>query len=165
MALAGRHGEAEQTLCQARECSSKIPASIGRRDSLFDWDEGNLRFTESFVYSHAGNFARAEQAQQATLTFYGDSNERDSAHIELLRALCLVRSGDLTQGARHAQATITNLPVMYRNRPVADLAQKVLDAIPVHERRQSWAKEYGECLEVSFPGAGPVSSSPSTTRT
>ncbi|MGH3835401.1 MAG: helix-turn-helix domain-containing protein [Pseudonocardiaceae bacterium] len=161
LALAGRYGEAEQTLCQARECSSKLPASVSRRDSLFDWDEGNLRFTESFVYSHAGNFAQAEQAQQATLTLYADSNERDSAHIELLRALCLVRSGDLTQGARHAQATITNLPVMYRNRPVVDLGQKVLGAIPVHERRQSWAKEYGECLEVSFPDP----TSPLTTRT
>jgi hypothetical protein len=110
-----------------------------------------LLFAESFVYSYAGNFTQAEQAQQATLTLYADSNERDSAHIELLRALCLVRSGDLAQGARHAQTTITNLPVMYRNRPVADLAQKVLGAIPVHERRQSWAKEYGECLGVSFP--------------
>lgn len=160
-ALAGRHGDAEQTLRQVHDCTSKLPASIGHRDSLFDWTEENAHFAESFVYSHAGNFTQAEQAQQKTLTLYADSNARDSAHIELLRSLCLVRSGDFTQGARHAQTTITNLPVMYRNRPVADLAQKVLSAIPAHERRQSWAKEYDECLGASFPDQ----TSPLTTST
>ncbi len=152
LALAGRHREAEQTLCQVREHSSKISPPIGHRDSLFDWTEENAFFTESFVYSHAGNFTQAEQAQQRTLTLYADSNVRDSAHIELLRSLCLVRGGDLAQGTRHAQETITNLPVMYRNRPVADLAEKVHGSLPAHQRRQSWAKEYGECLEASFPG-------------
>ncbi len=50
---------------------------------------------------------------------------------------------------------------MYHIRTVADLAQKVFVTIPVHERRQSWAKEYDEFLGVSFPGQ----TSPLTTRT
>ncbi len=144
-----------------RECFSKLPAPPAHRDSLFDFAEENLRFTESFVYSHMGNFAKADEAQQAALNLYADSNLLAPAEIELQRALCLVRSGDLAQGTRHAQTTITNLPVMYRIRTVADLGQKVLAAIPAHQRRQSWAKEYGECLEASFPNQ----TSPLTTTT
>ncbi len=161
LALAGQHGEAEQTLYQVHECFSKLPAPPAHRDSSFDYAEENLRFTESFVYSHAGNFAKADQAQQAALNLFADSNLRSPAQIQLQQALCLVRSGDFAHGTRHAQTTITNLPVMHRIRPVADLGQKVLAAIPAHERRQSWAKEYDEFLGVSFPDQ----TSPLTTRT
>ncbi len=152
LVLAGRHAEAEQALCQVRECFGSLSAPSSHNDSLFDWGEERLRFAESFVYSHMGDFAKAEQAQQAALRLYPDSDMRSPAQIELQRALCLVRSGDITQGTRHAQTTITDLPVMHRIRPVADLGQKVLSVIPAHERRQSWAQEYRECLKSSFPG-------------
>ena len=160
LALAGRHGEAERVLCQVRE----LPMSAAHRDSMFDFAEENLRYTESFVYSHAGRFAEAEQAQQAALTLYTDSNPRDPAKIELQRALCLVRSGDFAQGAGHAQAIITDLPMMHRCRVFADLGQKVLGAIPAGERRHSWAQEYRECLESSLPGEGAGNSLPGTAR-
>lgn len=159
LALAGRHGEAERVMYQVRE----LPVSAAHRDSLFDYAEENLRYTESFVYSHAGSFAEAEQAQQAALALYTDSNLRDAAQIELQRALCLVRSGDFAQGAGHAQTVITDLPVIHRERPFADLGQKVLDAIPAKERRRSWAQEYRECLESSLPG-GAGNSLPGTAR-
>ncbi|MGH3838387.1 MAG: hypothetical protein ACRDSF_22235 [Pseudonocardiaceae bacterium] len=152
LVLAGRHVEAEQTLCQVRECFGKLPAPSSHSISVFDWGEDRLRFAESFVYSHMGDFAKVEQAQQAALRLYPDSYMRSLAQIELHRALCLTRSGDFTQGTRHAQTTITNLPVMHRIRPVADLGQRVLGVIPAHERRRSWAQEYRECLESSFPG-------------
>ncbi|MGH3570116.1 MAG: hypothetical protein ACRDRH_29740, partial [Pseudonocardia sp.] len=85
---------------------------------------------------------------------------RAPAQIELQRALCLVRSGDPAQGAGHAQAIITGLPVMHRLRPVADLGLKVFSAIPMSERRRSWAVEYHECLESALPG----NSAPGTPR-
>jgi hypothetical protein len=152
LVLAGRHVEAEQTLCQVRESFGKLPAPSTRNASLFDWGEDRLRFTESFVYSHMGDFTKAEQAQQAALRLMSDSSMRGPAEVELQRALCLVRSGDLAQGTRHAQTTITDLPMMHRIRPIADLGQRVLSVIPPHERRQSWAQEYRECLKSSFPG-------------
>jgi len=156
LALAGRPAEAEQALCQVRECFGKLPTAGYYRDSLFDWSEENLRFTESFIYSHLGDFTKSEQAQNAALRLYPDSNRRGPAQIELQRALCLARNGDLAHGTRHAQTIITDLPVMHRIRPIADLGQKVLDAIPAHERRQSWAQEYRECLESSFPPDRPT---------
>ncbi|MGH3569735.1 MAG: hypothetical protein ACRDRH_27730 [Pseudonocardia sp.] len=152
LALAGQLGAAERALGQLRECASTF---VGRnRDSLFDFAESNLRYVESAVYSHAGSFVKAEQAQQAALAACHESSLRGPAQIELQRALCLVRSGDPAEGARHAQAVITGLPVMHRLRPVADLGQKVFSAIPVSERRRSWAVEYHECLESALPGEG-----------
>jgi hypothetical protein len=148
LALAGRHTEAEQALCQLRD----LPVSSHHQDSLFDYAEENLRFTESFVYPHAGNFTKAERTQETALTLYSDDNLRGPAQIRMQRALCLVRMGDTTEGTRHALDTITNLPLVHRIRPIADLGQKVLDSIPAHERSQTWAKEYDECLGVSFPG-------------
>ncbi len=148
LALAGRHAEAERTLCQLRE----LPMSSRHQDSLFDYGEENLRFTESFVYSHAGDFTKAERAQETALTLYRDDNLRGQAQIGMQRALCLVRMGDTAEGTRHALDTITKLPVTHRIRPIADLGQKVLGSIPAHERSQAWAKEYDECLGVSFPG-------------
>ncbi|MGH3867973.1 MAG: hypothetical protein ACRDQ4_17980 [Pseudonocardiaceae bacterium] len=147
LALAGRHAEAEQALCQLRE----LPVS-SRQDSIFDYAEENLRRTESFVYSHAGDFTKAGRAQETALTLYPDDNLRGRAEIGMEQALCLVRMGDTAEGTRHALGTITNLPVTHRIRPIADLGQKVLGSIPAHERSQAWAKEYDECLEVSFPG-------------
>lgn len=47
LALAGRHAEAEQTLCQLRECFGKISTRSSHNDSLFDWGEERLRFAES----------------------------------------------------------------------------------------------------------------------
>lgn len=148
LALAGRHTEAEQAMRQLRE----LPISSPHRDSLFDWAEENVRFTESFAYSHAGNFTKAERAQETALALYRNDNLRSPAQIELQRALCLVRMGNIAQGTRHAQETITNLPVVHRIRTIADLGQKVLGAIPAPERARSWVKEYSECLEVSLPG-------------
>lgn len=97
-----------------------------------------MRFTESFVYSHAGNFTKAERAQETALTLYSDDNLCDPAQIGLQRALCLVRIGDTTEGTRHALDTMTNLPLLvHRIRPIADLGQKVFDSIPAHERNQT----------------------------
>ena len=83
---------------------------------------------------------------------YSDDNLHGPAQIGMQRALCLVRIGDTTEGTLHALDTITNLPLVHRIRPIVDLGQKVFDSIPAHERNQTWAKEYDECLGVSFPG-------------
>jgi tetratricopeptide (TPR) repeat protein len=148
LALAGKHAEAEQALRQLRD----LPMSSPHQDSLFDYAEENLRFAESFVYSHAGNFTKANRAQETALILYSDDNLRGRAQIGMQRALCLVRSGDLAQGTRHALDTIVNLSGVHRIRPIVDLGQKVLMAIPARERRQPWAQEYRECLTSSFAG-------------
>ena len=152
LVLAGRHVEAEQTLCQMRECFGRLQAPSRYNDSLLDWGEDRLRFSESFVYSHMGDFAKAEQAQQAALKLYPNSDMRSRAQIELQRALCLVHMGDLARGTRHAQDAITDLPVTHRIRPVVDLSHKILMVIPAHQRRQPWAQEYREFLTSSFAG-------------
>ena len=61
--------------------------------------------------------------------------------IELHQALCLVRSGDPSQGARHATATLARLPVAHRTVAVVGLGEQVLAAVPPGERRHAAVQE------------------------
>jgi len=72
---------------------------------------------------------------------------RQPAQLELHRAMCLVRSGDVTEGTRHAQAVITNLPAAHRIRPILDLGRTVLAAIPPPERDRTRVQEYRDWLD------------------
>ena len=60
--------------------------------------------------------------------------------------MCLVRSGDITEGTRHAQAVITNLPAAHRIRPIVDLGRTVLGAIPPAQQDQPSIQEYRDWL-------------------
>ena len=67
--------------------------------------------------------------------------ERGPVQIELHQALCLVRSGDPSQGARHATATVARLPVAHRTGAVVGLGEQALAAMPPGERRHTAVQE------------------------
>jgi hypothetical protein len=134
LALTGKAAPAETVLRELRDTVERLPAQTTRDiESLFGWSEHNMYFTESYVYSHLGNYPRAEAAQTAALPFYPATNLRGPASIELQRALCLVRIGDITPGVKHAHTVLTALPREQYNRPMIDLGQKVLAAMPATE--------------------------------
>lgn len=124
--------------------------------SIFDWSEENLHFTESLTYTYLGDYPRAELAQDRALALYPKDDLRSPAQIELQRAMCLIGMGDVTQGVRHAQTIVTGLPAAHRIRPITDLAQKVLSAVPAAERSQPGVNDYRECLTDLAYHAAPV---------
>lgn len=140
---------AEETLVRLRECSDKL-VPPARGDSVFDWGEEQLRFTESLVYTYLGDYRKADAAQSRALALYPPNDFRSPAQIELQRALCLVGTGDIHGGIRHALHVVASLPARHRVRPVADLGHKVLRAVPVSEQRQGEVGEYRECLDAVF---------------
>lgn len=147
MALMGREADAERSLEQVRDSFSSLPtATASPSGSLFSWGEECLHFTESFVYSHLGDVNRADRAQRAALPLYVMSDVRQPAQLELHRAMCLVRSGDVAEGTRHAQAVITGLPAAQRIRPIVDLGRTVLGAIPAAQRDRPGVQEYRDWL-------------------
>ncbi len=78
---------------------------------------------------------KADEAQRQALRLYPAANVRGPAQIELLRALCMVHSGDSTGGARHAQAAVATLARSDHTRPVIGLGHRVLSAVSKADRQ------------------------------
>ncbi|WP_373862833.1 hypothetical protein, partial [Nocardia amamiensis] len=102
----------------------------------------------SFVYSHLGNIEAAEKAQQAALRLYPPSSMRGPIKIELQRALCLARSGDYNEGARHATAALERLPIECRTKFETGLGEQVLTAIPPDARGRTGPEELRELIQL-----------------
>jgi hypothetical protein len=99
-----------------------LPAeAIGDHKPLTNTPESRLRFTESFVYAHLGHIDKTEQAQRQALALYPPSYPHGPAEVELLRALCQVRTGGIAEGIRHAYSTLNGLTHAERIRPIISL--------------------------------------------
>lgn len=127
LGMVGDAEGAERALDRLRDVYAQLPAHIAAgATSFFGWGETRLRFTEGFTYSYLGNYERASAAQDRALALYPATAKRDPVKIELQRALCLARSGDLSEGVNHAHAQIVSLPPALHDLPTADLAERVL---------------------------------------
>ncbi|WP_280336476.1 hypothetical protein [Nocardia wallacei] len=147
-ALLGRAEEAESDLRALRDVFAELPSDMTACHGWHCWayPEERVRFTESFVYSHLGNVAAAEAAQQAALCLYPPNIVRGPTQIELQRALCHVRDGDCAEGARHAINTVNRLPAEYRTRFVMGLSEQVYEAIPSEERGSAAVADLRELI-------------------
>lgn len=142
LALAGRHTEAAATVRQLSDLAERLPASVtGDVESLWGWPAHRVHHTASWVYTHAGRLREAEQAQDAALSMYPASQARLRAQVELHRAACLIRSGHVPDGLRHAAGQLDRLPAEHHNGLLRTVARHVVDAVPEAERRRP---AYGE---------------------
>jgi transcriptional regulator with XRE-family HTH domain/tetratricopeptide (TPR) repeat protein len=131
LGMAGRAHEAETALQQLRETFSGLASSVTRDgESFLGWPETRLRYTESFAYSHLGNFRAASTAQDQALRLFPSAVLRDPLKVELQRALCLARSGDSADAASHAVAQLSTIDQAQHDLPMADLAARVLRSLP-----------------------------------
>jgi hypothetical protein len=147
LALAGRREEALATLDRVRAVYDRLPPEVTiDRESLFDWPENRLRFTESYVYSHLGDLTHADAAQNRAVQIYPPQYLRGPAQIELQRALCHVKDGDIPGGVRHAHQIIEQLPPKDRIRPVVDLGHTVLRSVAHDDRHLTAVTDFREYL-------------------
>jgi hypothetical protein len=126
LALAGRTSEADVLLSQFMTVCSDLPARVTALGaSVFGWSEDRQKFTESFVHSFNGDFAKAAAAQGAAVALYPSEYVRGPVQIELQRALCLARMGDSEGAASHARRELSRLPSADHIQPIVDLAHRV----------------------------------------
>jgi hypothetical protein len=134
---------AEAALDDVRDNFTRLPAHTTRdAESMFGFSEYDVLYTESYAYSHLGEFARADSAQVAARALLPASRVRGPAGLELHRALCHVRAGDVAPGVEHAHAVMTSLPREHHVRPVVELGHKVLDAVPAAERERDGVRAF-----------------------
>jgi transcriptional regulator with XRE-family HTH domain len=131
LGMVGRQHEAEAALAALRDTFAGLASSVtSDRASFLGWPETRLRYTESFTYSHLGDFAAASLAQDRALGLFPANVRRDPIKIELQRALCLARSGAAADAEQHAVAQLAALDPDQHDLPMANLAARVLRSLP-----------------------------------
>ena len=71
--------------------------------------------------------------------------------LELLNGFGLVRSGDVTEGVRHAQGALERDPAARGSLMASTIAEDVLDAVPAAARREPLVAGYRELLAGDSP--------------
>jgi transcriptional regulator with XRE-family HTH domain len=152
LALAGRGTEAGTALRAVETATERLPASVtGDQASMFGWPEERLRHTESYVYSHLGDTARAAAAQDRAAALYLKPQARLRAQVDLHRARCLIADGDVADGLRHAAAALDSVPPAQHNELLYQVARQVVEALPAKELSRAEVDE----LVCRLPG-GPA---------
>lgn len=133
LALLGQHEESENAVRDLTGLFERLPGYTATdRTSQWGWSEQRLRHVESHVYSYAGQFDKASAAQEAALALYPKDRYQGRTQVELYRSICITRSGDPTEGARHVIRTVQSLPASRQNdalvRRTAALALKAMPA-------------------------------------
>ncbi|MEV7008786.1 hypothetical protein [Streptosporangium sp. NPDC051022] len=149
LALHGRPAEAAAELHRCGEIFEKLPGSVaGDVHSIEGWGADRLGYTQAWVYAYLGDRDQLDQAVSQTHRALGQSDPRPRFRVQLalLQAIGYVRSGDVTEGVRHAQAVYEAYPVEHRTTMVTRLADDVLEAVPAAERRGSSVAGYRELL-------------------
>lgn len=153
LAMLGRASEAEMTLNKLRDTFAALPSdATGDDKPLVNTPESRLRHTESFVYAYLGDTNKTEQAQRQALALYPPSYPHGSAQVELLKAFCLVRAGDVLGGVRYAQETMSRLTDAERIRPVVGLGYKILEVVPKAEQRTAAVADFRAYLATPNQG-------------
>ena len=150
LALQGRAREATETLREMQQMFGGLPADVtGNTDSIYACPEYRLRHAESFVYTAIGAIKRAHGAQDRALELYPKTRLISRAQIEMHRAECLVHSGDVTDGVKHASDIFERLPIDRRKQFVRKVATKVWSAVPESERTRPDVLEFRDQLIAS----------------
>lgn len=141
--LCGDYQSAEEGLRHAGEILNRLPSSVTNDSaSVMGWGEAQLRYTEAWVYSHMGNEVKTDRAADRALQLYPKSDNRSPAQIKLMQALARIKSGDISEGIRHARNTYEPLASGQCTTMVDSLAQRVLNSVPTEAQVRSDVIEY-----------------------
>jgi transcriptional regulator with XRE-family HTH domain len=148
LAAAGRYDEAAGCVRAVADITDRLPAPVAADvNSLWGWPEHRLRHTESYVYTHVGQLAEAEVAQDRALALYPSVQARLRAQVELHRAARIIRGGDIPDGLRHAADVLDALSADQHSGPLHRVARQVIAVVPAAER---YRPEMAE-LEARLP--------------
>ena len=150
LVLAGKYDAAQRELVQAEQILGQLPDEVrSDPDSVHCFSEDRLRYTETWVYAYSGDTARTDVAAEQAKGLYPVTDFRTPLQIELLQAFSRTKSGDTTEGVRHAHSRLEALPLAQRTRMVGDLAQRVLEPLSEADLKRPDVISYRELLAQS----------------
>ncbi|WP_433231932.1 helix-turn-helix domain-containing protein [Actinomadura formosensis] len=146
LTMVGRHDDARDSLNTfvGWEGGDARPSII---PSL--WAADQAHFAESWVYSGKGDEARADEARSQVLD-YGPEYQY-AANVRLHEALCTVVKGGIDEGTRQAAVLLDGLPAAYHSQMITETGKRVLNAVPIEQRRRPAVGEFREVLATTAP--------------
>jgi hypothetical protein len=153
LALLGQADQAVGALHDVEDEFNRLPASTTTTTyTVFGWPEHRLHHTASFVHGVAGRTTDAIAAQDRALALYSPKQAIGRSQVQMHRAACMVRDGDIDHGMTHAAATLTGLPAYARGNFVLTVADTVLATVPGRERTRPEVAQYKELLGMVRAG-------------
>lgn len=142
LAMAGRADEAVDTVRAVEAVTAQVPtAEAAAADSIWGWPQHRMWHTQSYVYSRIGRISDALAAQDHALPLYSDAQGRLRAQVQMHRATCLIHSGSVGDGLRHAADALDSLPAERHNAMLHEVVRQVMAVVPQPERHRA---EYDE---------------------
>lgn len=147
LAIRGDSDAAEETVMAMERLFETLPtASADDRLSVTVWPETGLRHTQAFVFTHTSSTQAADRAVDAALSLYPNSMPRQRAQIQLLRAACLARRGDIPMALQHAHSTLDSLDADQQTATIRRGAAMVIDIAPYERAHAPAVAEYRDRL-------------------
>lgn len=122
-------------------------------NTAYAFTTGQLHFYRSHALTTLGKSRAAWQDQDDALAAFAPGERLDPTLVQLDRALCMINSGDVTQGASYASDVLQQLTSVWRPVIVLSRAHAVVDAIPAARRSTPAVRDLHEVLAI---GAGPA---------
>jgi hypothetical protein len=143
LTLLGRHREARQALNRLTDLSA---ANLTESGPSF-WMPEQVHFSESWVYSMAGDQAAAARAAELVLDNTYDYQYR--ANIMLHQAMRTVVDGGTDPGVQQAIAVLHDVPAAYRSNMITETGRLVLRAVPPDHRERPAVAELRHALATA----------------
>lgn len=152
LAVAGDVKACRAELARTEDVLNRLPSHVSNDPgSEHGWGEDRLRYTETWVHAYNGDEARTDAAAEQAKALYPAENHRTPVQIELMQAFVRTRSGDVTEGIRHAYATFEQVPAAHRTNMIVELAQRVLQPVASDARKRADVTAYRELLALPAP--------------
>ena len=152
LALLGEHGASATALQDLAVTYARMPGATGSARTAWGFSEQQLRFIEGHVHAHAGRVTLAASALDAGLSMVPAGQWIAVTSFEVNRAVCLIRGGDPSEGARHVAGAVRALPPGYRQSATMRRASRALDLVPAGAAGAPAVTEARELLALP-PGA------------
>ncbi len=131
LALLGDHSASASAAQDLGDSYTRMPEATNSAHSAWGFSEQQLHFIEGHVHAYAGRASDSAKALDAGISMVPAGQWIAVSSFEVNRAICMIRAGDPSEGARHVVRAIQALPAGYRRSATMRRASAALDMIPV----------------------------------
>jgi transcriptional regulator with XRE-family HTH domain len=136
----------------ARDALRRAEAVFGRlnrqENIAYTFTEAQLYFYTSNVFTTMGETTAADKAQDAALSAFAPNERLDPTLVQLDRATCFVKNGDIAGGAEYATGVLLGLTEEFRPSIVLKKARALNEAIPPQHRSIPEVRDFHDVLAL-----------------